>query len=122
MASASGVGSVTYVTSASSRSELSSFVQVSEIGPFVWSSNLLTVGTGMTLNPTGSADNTNGQGTALSSYLKDLNSSGSASASIFLPQSSTPLVSGSTIILEAHVEKWRFGVWIQEIVTATYPA
>jgi hypothetical protein len=120
MVSSSGIGTTAYVTSASSDSQLSSYVQVSEVGPFVWDSN--TVFTTISVNPTGTGDGNTGTGTATSEYLSGVAGSGAATAAIFIPDSSAPLTAGNTLVIDAHVEKWRFGVWIQEIVTATYPS
>ncbi len=43
------------------------------------------------------------------------------SAQLILPASSTPLTSGQTFVLDVNVSKWRFGIWVTEVITATVP-
>ena len=43
------------------------------------------------------------------------------SATLHLPSSSTPINSGETLVANVKVEKWRFGVWIQEVTEITRP-
>jgi hypothetical protein len=45
----------------------------------------------------------------------------SIKATLKLPTSSTPIASGTSIVVDARVEKWRFGVWIQEVTYVTRP-
>jgi hypothetical protein len=118
-----GTGTETYGTAASSSSSLSSSVSVSEVGPFVWDTSTLTTTGGLAVNPTSSTDYLQTtKGDPLSTYLSSLSSNASASAALFLPTSSKVLKSGDTIVIDSHVEKWRFGIWVQEVVVATYPS
>lgn len=40
---------------------------------------------------------------------------------LILPASSVPKVSGNTYIHDVNVSKWRFGIWVKEVVTVTVP-
>jgi hypothetical protein len=122
-AGSSGVGPNTYVTEVSNSARVSSFVQVSEVGPFVWASGALTLSGGVLLNPGSfSSDVYTHDASALGTYLGAPKATAGASAAIFLPPSSSILGPGDTLIIDCRVEKWRFGIWIQEVFLATYPS
>ena len=90
------------------------------IGPFVHSGVSLT-------NPTPPASHalataSSGSTPSGNSYpTASADVTARATASLWVPQSSTPITSGGSLITEVHVEKWRFGVWIRETVTGYHP-
>jgi hypothetical protein len=91
------------------------------IGPCVHSSVSLTeIGesdTGLIEN-TATGGSVPGNNSYPAAYAK---AEGTAKATLVLPDSSAPIQSGGTLISEIRTEKWRFGVWIQEVTTITRP-
>jgi hypothetical protein len=81
---------------------------------------------GFTLTPSGAyafqKSGTNGGKTpdnVVASAFSEAQAGGTAS--LVLPISSVPLVSGNTYIEDIEVSKWRFGIWVREKIVVTIP-
>ena len=101
------------------------------IGPFLHN-NITSFTTGSTPPAIdtngGTVSNTASSGTApgVSTYpTVTATAVAKATASLYLPTSVVgtgyTFTTGTTFVLDVHVEKWRFGIWVKEVTTATVP-
>jgi hypothetical protein len=109
-AAQSGSGTSTDVTIHGSRTQ---------IGPFVHSNPSLAGGGLPTVNPTATAST----GSTPSGSVSAAGATGSATATatLYLPPSTTPPTSGSAYVVDSTVEKWRFGIWVTTTTTIYHP-
>jgi hypothetical protein len=54
-------------------------------------------------------------------YVTSAQAGATGVADLYLPASSSPIASGGSHIIAVNVEKWRMGIWVKEVVTATRP-
>ena len=116
-----GVGTELFTKSANWSSGLGRRVSVTNFGPVEHSGSLTLQHNGERTKST-TAWATAGSmpsGGTLPQASAAINASGAAE--LVLPASSTPLVSGNSFVFDVNVSKWRFGVWVSEVIEAIVP-
>lgn len=120
-ATARGQGGLQTGSSQNYRHHFDTKMAITQFGPFEHSGVSLTEkGDNKIVNAQSSASSGSTPGPeAYPAVTATLQISGSAS--LELPPSSAPLISGQTFILSVNVAPWRYGYWVKEVRTAKVP-
>jgi len=117
-----GIGDILVSSGGSGRRNLDTKMAIHDFGPIEHPGTLTLVNLGDASTISGVYETTGGStpdGGFYPSAVADLNITGSAT--LELPASSIPLVSGNTYIRHVEVKPWRFGYWIREVYTIYVP-
>jgi hypothetical protein len=115
-----GVGDKRISSSGSGGSDLKVFGSVVNFGPVVHNNIGLTANGPLSANANSSASTGSLPGGGLYPVTSAI-ANASLEITLHLLPSSTPLNTGQTHIIGVNVEKWRFGIWVKEVMVATVP-
>ena len=119
-----GVGDIYIASSGSTRFNNDYGLSISQFGPIEHNGIKLTeryVSTSDVKTLVDSITSSSGSSPAGPYPVATATISVSGSATLELPESSTPLSSGATYIFNVSVKPWRLGWWIKEVYTAVVP-